>query len=393
MVMPSAMNLNTPFLQIGSYGFTLAELLIATAMLASLLLLILTILVWRGHKTRKAEFEEAQNKSSDLELRLAELAGSLSGFAQQSTGQQASFQRLLDERLDQVSLRVGVGLTEQTQRTAQSLSQLHERLAVIDTAQANITALSGEMISLKDILSNKQTRGAFGQGRMEAIIRDGLHSKAFEFQGTLSNGKRPDCLVSLPDSAGKLVIDAKFPLEAYNLMRSATSDEERKIAAHQLRGDMTKHIHDISEKYLIAGETHESAILFVPSESIYLEINEHFEDVVQKAQRARVILASPNVLMLIVQTLQVMVKDATMREQAHLIKGEVVRLLEDVSRLKERVGDLRRHFEQAQGDVEKIATTTDKIGKRGDRIESLELEQELQAPALAAAKPKLVSAS
>ncbi len=163
---------------------------------------------------------------------------------------------------------------------------MNERLAVIDAAQKNLTSLSGEMISLKDILNNKQSRGAFGQGRMEAIIRDNLASRAYSFQSTLSNGTRPDCLISLPESPQKLVIDAKFPLEAYTAFTEAREDSLRKAAEQRLRGDVLKHVKDIAEKYFIAGETHDTAIMFVPSESIYAELHEKFEDVVQKAHRS-----------------------------------------------------------------------------------------------------------
>jgi DNA recombination protein RmuC len=298
-------------------------------------------------------------------------------------------QRVIDERLDSVSSRVGSGLAEQTEKTALSLHSLGERLAVIDAAQKNLTSLSQEMISLKDILSNKQSRGAFGQGRMEAIIRDGLHAKAFSFQDTLSNGTRPDCLIYLPDSQLKLVIDAKFPLEAYSAFREAADDVMRKQAETRLKNDVMKHVKDISEKYLLSGETHETAIMFVPSESIYAELHEYFEDVIQKAHRARVILASPNVLMLLVQTMQAIVKDVAMREQTHVIKAEVIKLLDDVGRLKERTSDLRRHFDMANTDLEKLTTSADRIVKRGSKIESLDVAPETTAVS-EVTRPRLV---
>jgi DNA recombination protein RmuC len=283
----------------------------------------------------------------------------------------------LDQRLDQVNRRLGASLTDQAERTGQSLRQLHERLAVIDSAQRNLAALSGEMISLKDILSNKQARGAYGQGRMEAIIRDGLQSSAYSFQATLSNGTRPDCLVKLPDSQLHLVIDAKFPLEAFNALKAAKGESDIKAAETRLRRDVGAHVKDIAGKYLIAGETHESAIMFVPSEAVYADLYECFEDVIQKAHRERVVIASPNVLMLLIQTLQAVFKDARMREQAHLIKVEVARLLDDVARLKDRVLDLNRHFGQAAGDLEKLGLSADKITKRGLRIEQFDLAEPL----------------
>ncbi len=363
------MKLEPIIFHIGQRPVSLLELLLVLAALGMLLLLLAVILAWRAQSGRKA----AQERSRELEFRIVEISGALQNFTSQSQGQQLNLQRTLDERLDQVSQRVGYGLNEQTQRTAQSLSQLHERLAVIDAAQTNLAALSGEMMSLKDILSNKQTRGAFGQGRMEAIITDGLHSKAYAFQATLSNGTRPDCLISLPDSRLKLVIDSKFPLESYNAMREAEDELTRKAAETRLKSDVLKHVKDIAEKYLVHGETHETAIMFVPSESIYVELNEKFEDVVQKAHRMRIILASPNVLMLLVQTMQAIVKDAAMREQSHVIQGEVVKLLEDVTRMKDRVGDLKRHFELANTDLDKLGISTDRITKRAMKIESMDV--------------------
>jgi DNA recombination protein RmuC len=379
------MNLDSIILHIGNQPITVADLLILAALT---LLFLIVVLAWRGQAGRKTERLEAQRRTADMEYRLAELSGVLQNFSAQAQSQQIHLQRSLDERLDQVGQRVGHGLTEQSQRTQASLNQLHERMAVIDAAQNNLQALSGEMLSLKDILSNKQTRGAFGQGRMEAIIADGLHSRAYSFQATLSNKTRPDCLISLPDSKLKLVIDAKFPLEAYNAMRDAADEGSRKIAETQLKSDVLRHVKDIAEKYQISGETHETAIMFVPSESIYAELNEKFEDVVQKSHRQRVILASPNVLMLLVQTMQAIVKDAAMREQAHVIQAEVIKLLEDVTRMKDRFGSLRKHFEQANGDLEQLNVSTDKVAKRALKIESMDVE-ELKEPT----RPRLISSS
>ena len=383
------MDLNSPVLQIADRSFSLLEVALAAAGLGLFLLLLAVILAFRAQAGRKAERAETQRRTADMEYRLAELSGALQGFATQSQSNQIHLQRVIDERLDMVSSRVGHGLTEQTEKTTQSLLQLGERLAVIDAAQKNLTSLSTEMVSLKDILNNKQSRGAYGQGRMEAIIRDNLHSRSFAFQATLSNGMRPDCLISLPDSPVKLVIDAKFPLEAYTAFTEARDEALRKAAEQRLKGDVLKHVKDITEKYLLTGETHDTAIMFVPSESIYAELHEKFEDVVQKAYRSHVILASPNVLMLLVQTMQAIVKDVAMREQAHIIKAEVIRLLEDVTRLKERAGDLRKHFDMANGDLEKLTTSADKITKRGVKIESMDVEPEGAAIA-ETPRPRLV---
>lgn len=387
------MTLDSTLFVLGGHAFTLFEIGSALALLVLLLLIVAVVMVWRGSRGRLEEQLDAQRRTVELELRLAELSGALQSFASQAQGNTVHLQRTLDERLDAVGQRVGVGLHEQAERTALSLGQLNERLAVIDAAQKNITSLSTEMVSLKDILNNKQSRGAFGQGRMEAIIKDGLHASSFEFQATLSNGTRPDCVIILPDSSLRLVIDAKFPLESYSAIKAAGDDGVRKAAEVRLRSDMAKHVKDISEKYLLSGETHETAIMFVPSESIYAEIHEYHDDIVQKAHRSRVILASPNVLMLLVQTMQAIFKDVTMRDQAHIIKAEVGKLMEDVGRLKERASDLRRHFDLANVDLEKLGASTDKIIKRGTRIESLDLEETPKSEALAAPRPRLVNLS
>ena len=229
------MQLDQIILQIGSQAFTLLDVLLAGAALALVLILATLIVTWRAQRNRKSETLEAMRRASELEYRLAEMAGSLRNFADQSQGAQAHLTRTLDERLDHVGQRIGLGLNDQAERTTQSLTHLYERLAVIDAAQKNLTSLSTEMISLKDILSNKQARGAYGQGRMEAIVRDGLHARAYAFQPTLTNGMRPDCLISLPDSELKLVIDAKFPLEAFNALREAKGEGDVRAAEVRLR--------------------------------------------------------------------------------------------------------------------------------------------------------------
>ena len=186
------------------------------------------------------------------------------------------------------------------------------------------------------MLTNKQSRGAFGQGRMEAIVQDGLPKGAYEFQYTLSNRTRPDCCIFMPDKR-PLVIDAKFPLEGVTAYREAKSEDERRQAAQRLRADVNKHFADIAQKYIIPGETQEMALMFVPSESVYAEIHDGFDDIVQKAYRSRVVMVSPSLLMLAIQVVQQIQKDARMREAADLIRDEVGHLMNDVGRL----GDLR----------------------------------------------------
>jgi DNA recombination protein RmuC len=290
--------------------------------------------------------------------------------------------RAVNERLDRMTHNVGTDLNESARKTHETISRLNERLAVIDTAQKNLTELSGNMVSLQEILANKQARGAFGQVRMEAIIKDGLPVGAYTFQATLSNNTRPDCILHMPNTPAGVVIDAKFPLEGFEAFRTARSDDEKKLAARRIRTDVGKHIDAIAEKYLIPGETQDTAILFVPSESISADLSEHFPDIVQKAHRARIVICAPNMLMLAVQTMQAILKDVQMREQAHLIQREVATLMTDMGRFRDRVLDLQRHFGQANADIDKILTSADKITKRGQKIEQLDFEEEAKAKAV-----------
>jgi len=366
--------------------FTLAGVSVSPVLLlgAGILLLVILGLIMAAGRSRRAAAElgalmAAQSQAA--EARLAEIAraqsemqGRMSSMAEIFGTRQAELNKAIGDRLDGMTHRLGTSMTEQTKATHENLRRLQERLAVIDTAQNNIQSLAKDVVGLQAILSNKQTRGAFGQSRMETIIADGLPMGAYEFQATLSDGSRPDCLIRMPNGQPSLVVDAKFPLEAYNAIRDAGSPEAAKLAAQNFRRDLDIHISDIARKYLIKGETQDIAFMFVPSESIFAEIHENFESVVQKAHRARVVIVSPSLLMLSIQVIQSVLKDQRMREQAHLIQGEVVRLMEDLSRLDERVQKLQTHFAQTQKDVELIGTSTAKLMKRGAKIEEMEFE-------------------
>lgn len=303
---------------------------------------------------------------------LAAIQSEISGRFAQALAGQSELQNLMAARLEALDRRLGEGLKESATKTAETLGGIQTRLTVIDEAQKSISALSGQVVSLQEILSNKQARGLFGQAQMETIIADALPHGVYEFQATLSNGNRPDCVIRLPGTKTAIVIDSKFPLESFTALRTA-GEGERKAVAASLRADMLKHIKDIAEKYIVPGETQTPAIMFVPSESIYAELHENFGDVIQRAQRAQVIVVSPNILMLAITTVQTVMKDARMREQANLIQKEVGVLLQDVRRLGERVAKLQSHFNQAEGDIKDIATSTDKIVKRAGAIEAVEL--------------------
>jgi DNA recombination protein RmuC len=374
--------MNDVVLILGQTALTWGQIVLGMAGLSLFLLLLVTVLLLRTRRDRAMEALIADERSREMDDKVAELTriqsemtGRMRTMAEVFGSRQSDFVRMISERIDGLQHRVGQGLESSTRHQSENLSKLNERLAVIDAAQQNLTNLTGEIVGLKDILSNKQTRGAYGQGRMEAIIRDGLPPSAFAFQATLSNRTRPDCLVRLPGDERGLVIDAKFPLEGFTLFREAKGDEARNRAASRVRNDMLVHVKDIAEKYLIPGETQDIAMLFVPAESIYADLAEHFDDVVQKAHRARIVIVSPSLLTLAIQVMQALVRDARIREEARVIQVEVQKLLEDVERLDSRVAKLDAHFRQAQDDVSQIRVSTDKIVKRGERIEALEFEE------------------
>lgn len=351
---------------------------------AGLTLILLTLALlssWRGSRRRELEAamaaeraREMDDKVAEMNRQQAELNGRLQTMAEILSTRQGDLARIMADRMDGLRQQVGAGLEQNVRQTNESLGKLQERLAVIDNAQKNLTELTGEVVTLKDVLANKQARGAYGQGRMEAIIRDGLPAAFFSFQPTLSSGKRPDCLVTLPGDGRGLVIDAKFPLESFTMLREARGDEAKKQASARVRGDVGQHVKDIAERYFLPGETQDMALLFVPSESIYADLHEHFDDVIQKAHRARVMIVSPSLLALAIQLMQSLVRDARMREEAQVIQSEVGKLLDDVRRLGERVDKLDNHFRQAQDDVAQIKTSAGKVTGRAERIGALEFD-------------------
>lgn len=351
---------------------------------------LIALLFWLIQARRSGGEEALDQRFAELMRAQLEMQGRVSAMTEAIGLRQAELNRAVNQRLDGMAHRLGSSIVEQTKSTHDNLRQLQERLAVIDAAQNNIQTLAKDVVGLQAILSNKQTRGAFGQGRMEAIVADALPKDSYQFQATLSNGMRPDCLIDMPNDTPPLVIDAKFPLESWHAFRDATRPDLRKVAAQQFRRDLEKHISDVAEKYLLKGETQETAFLFVPSESIFAEIHEHFEACVTKAQRSRIVIVSPSLLMLSIQVIQAVLKDQRMREQAHLIQGEVASLMDDLGRLDERTRKLQTHFAAAQKDVEQILTSSDKLVRRGDRIASLDLARESIPAEATTVEPKSV---
>jgi DNA recombination protein RmuC len=357
-----------PLFMIMSTPVTLVELAAAGGVALFLLLLAL---VARGGGRRDTDAQMAALAHSH-----AEMAGRMQTLAEILGGRQIDFARVVSEKLDRSAHRVNERLEVSARATLGNLSALNERLAVIDAAQARMSHLTEEIAGFRDVLANKQLRGAFGQGRMEAIIRDALPPNSYAFQYTLSTGVRPDCALKLPGDDKILAVDAKFPLEAFNALKEARDGQGRKIAQARARGDMLKHIKDIADRYLLPGETQDVAILFVPSESLFAELHEHFDDVIQRAHRARVLIVSPSLLLMAVQVLQSLVRDALVRDQAHVIQAETRRLVEDVLRLRARVEKLDGHFRQAQEDVAAILASSEKIARSGERIDRMEFARD-----------------
>jgi DNA recombination protein RmuC len=353
----------------------LAPLAAAVVIVLAGLALLASLVVIAVRALRRHDAEAADKQLVELARLQTETAVRIEGMRDLLAGRQAELHRAVNERLDSVSHHLNQSMTTSRQHTVESLQKLNERLVVIDNAQRNITDLASQVTSLQGVLTNKQQRGAFGQGRMELIVQDALPKGCYEFQLTLSNKSRPDCAVFLPDRR-PLVIDAKFPLEAITAFREAKSDEERKQAAARLRQDLGRHVGTIADKYLIPGETQDLALMFVPSESIYADLHDGFEDIVQKAFRSKVVIVSPSLLMLAIQVVQQIQRDARMREAADQIHAEVGHLVDDLKRLHERVAKLQQHFGQANEDVRQILISAEKIERRGTRIQEVEFEGE-----------------
>jgi len=336
------------------------DILVPGLLVALALLLVAVLFLLLGR--RAGDRSEAETMRQQLALAMTQQSETVQRVERSLREQEQALAKVVVERLDR---------TEKA--TGQIVTDLRERLVRIDEAQKKIGDLSTQVVSLQEVLSNKQARGAFGQAQMEEIVRDGLPSTLYDFQFTLSNRNRPDCVIRIPGNKALLVIDSKFPLEGFEFLRRAATDDEKKLAQAQVRAAVGKHVADIAEKYLIPGEVQTPAIMFVPSESLYADLHDGFADVIQKAHRANVIVVSPNILMLAINTIQTVMKDARMREQADLIRKEVGVLLNDVRLLSDRVLKLQSHFNQADADIKNILISTGKITGRAEKIEKVEL--------------------
>tara|TARA_A100001037_G_scaffold198353_1_gene177442 strand:+ start:6151 stop:7380 length:1230 start_codon:yes stop_codon:yes gene_type:complete len=376
-------------------GYLFVDLNLFTTLIVILFFVVLLtfVVVRNGASTRQVirELQDNRISTKDTTDKLAtnqgELAGRLTQLSETQVtnqnrlidlmqSQERAVSKKLEERLADLGQRFGEGMEKSRVSQQTSLGELKERLVRIDAAQKNIEELSSQVVGLQDILSNKQARGAFGEVQLTDLVKSIMPPNFYSFQATLSGGRRVDCLLNLPYPPGPIAIDAKFPLESYRLLVDAGSDRDKNQARKLLATDVLKHVSDISEKYIIPGETAESALLFLPSEAVYAELHANLPDVIERSWKSKVWVVSPTTLMATLNTIRAVLKDSQMREQAHVIQREIMILLQDIGRLDGRVGKLENHFRQAEDDLRQIRVSTEKITKRGNKIEEIELQGE-----------------
>ncbi len=372
-------------IQIGTQSYALNDPLVLAALVGGavlILILVLLIMTARAAKRSARMSGPILHQMNDLGQRVQglsdgqhQLAGGLNHVSEAQAQSQSAMLQLMETRLADVQEKMNENLAGSARRTAQSLGDLQQRLVAIDKAQDNITKLSGDVLTLQDILSNKQTRGAFGEIQLTDIVTKALPSDSYVLQATLPNGKRADCLIHLPNPPGPICIDSKFPLEAYEALRNASNDWEANEAAKLLRVSVKKHIKDISEKYILEGETADGALMFLPSEAVYAELHANFPELVREGFAARVWIVSPTTCMATLHTMRAILKDARMREQAGAIRRELALLFGDVERLGTRVENLDRHFGQAAKDISEIKISADKAGRRARRLDNFDFEE------------------
>ena len=356
------------------------EILIICGAILTLVLLLILILRAAGRSGAMAaplmaEMGWMSQRVQALSDGQERLAGGLHHVSENQAVSQTAMLQLMEKRLTEVQRSMGEALTGTSQRTATSLGELQQRLITIDKAQANIEKLSGNVLSLQDILANKQARGAFGEIQLNDIVQKALPSDAYTMQATLSNGKRADCLIHLPNPPGPIVIDAKFPLEAYEALRRAKTPAEVQSAASQLRTSVRLHIKAIAEKYILDGETADGALMFLPSEAVYAELHANFPEVVRDGFAVKVWIVSPTTCMATLNTMRAVLKDARMREQAGAIRATLRQLHRDVELVVERVDKLSTHFNQARADLDGISTAAERAGKRAARLDNFDFEE------------------
>ena len=366
-----------------SYPLTAPEVLLPLGLIVLLLVVLLLVLRAVAQSSRAAgpllnEMAWMGQRVQSLAEGQERLSGGLHHVSEAQAQAQNHMIRLMEARLAEVQRNMTEHLQGSATRTARSLGELHQRLETIDKAQENLEKLSGNVLSLQDILANKQTRGAFGEIQLNDIVQKALPADAYRMQATLSNGRRADCLIHLPNPPGPIVIDAKFPLEAYEALRRAQAAQNQRAvteAAQLLRSAVRQHIRAISERYIIEGETADGALMFLPSEAVYAELHANFTDVVREGFAAKVWIVSPTTCMATLNTMRAVLKDARMREQAGAIRAQLAALYGDIERLSTRVGNLDRHFVMAAKDIEEIKISAEKAGRRAKRLDNFDFEE------------------
>lgn len=372
-------------IQIGEMTFFLNDPRVIAAIIGSAILLLILILLFMSVRRAGRMADQLMPISRQLGVlgqRVEglsdgqnQLAGGLSHVSEAQAASQTNMLQLMEKRLAMVSQTMGENLQGSAQRTAKSLGELQQRLATIDKAQENIEKLSSNVLSLQDILSNKQTRGAFGEIQLNDIVGKALPKDSYTLQATLSNGKRADCLIDLPNPPGPIVVDAKFPLEGYEALRAAKTEWELKEATAAFKASVKKHIRDISDRYILDGETADGALMFLPSEAIYAELHSNFPALVREGFDARVWIVSPTTCMATLNTMRAILKDARMREQAGAIRTTLRHLHRDVELVVERVDKLNTHFGQARKDLDGIGTAAERAGKRAAKLDNFDFEE------------------
>ena len=347
--------------------------------LAGMLIMTASFVIFRHFKLLDGSGVESskalQEVLKDLSANQQQIVGSIKVITDTQTTSQTAIIKHVESRLEEIQKSISSSLSGSSVKTAQTLGELQQRLQTIDKAQTNIEKLSGEVLGLQEILSNKQARGVFGEIQLKDIVSKALPSDAYDFQFTLSNGKRADCIIYLPEPQGNIVIDSKFPLEAYNSMISNTNEADKNRDIQLFQSSIKTHIKDISEKYIIEGETADGAILFLPSEAIYAELHANFSKLVNEGFDSRVWIVSPTTLMATLNTMRAILKDERLRRQTSRIRAELDLLYKDMLRLEGRIINLDKHFNLASKDVDEIKISAKKAAKRVFSIERFEFEE------------------
>jgi len=334
-------------------------------------------------KITQGQLNSQQLMTETMQRQMADVREQMShSFKQHASSLTSHLQTLTEEirnHLHSLTQQVNHRLTEGFEKTSSTFTDVVRRLTIIDEAQKQITELSSHVMSLQDVLVDKRARGAFGEVQLETLIANMVPSTHYSMQYTLSNQKRADCILFLPEPTGNIVIDAKFPLETYQrLMNTDTASVEKKSLQQQFRQDLQKHIKDIAEKYIIPNETTDGAIMFIPAESIFAEVHANYPEVISMSQRLKVWLVSPSTLMAVLTTARAVLKDDATRKQVHIIQQHLHALAGDFQRFEKRMDKLSKHIDLAHQDVSEVNTSAKKITQRFQKIESVELELELK---------------